>query len=149
MNHNFADALKVSGLTIYKLSKQSGVPYTVVHELASGKKDINRRPAETVARLAAVLGLSSEEIMNPVFYMDKVSGKYRGVHFVWKHEDVMKLFLRSRDFSGVIESKYNMNHQKDKKAYDAYTEICIDQELNRIDSEQTINRFLQKEIKNG
>ena len=38
MNNNFINALEKSGLTIYKLSKQSGIPYTVVHELASGKK---------------------------------------------------------------------------------------------------------------
>ncbi|MBR0398328.1 MAG: helix-turn-helix domain-containing protein [Eubacterium sp.] len=149
MNINFTNALHQSGLSTYRLSKQSGVPYTVVHELVSGKKDINKRPAETVSRLAAVLGLSSEEIMNPIYYMDKVSGKYRGVSYEWKHDGEMKLLLKNKDFSSTLESKYNMTRQKDKKAYDAYTEICIDQTLAELDAKNAIERFLQKEKADG
>ena len=141
MNTTFINAMKTSGLSMYRLAKLSGVPYTVVYELASGKKDINKRPAETVSRLAATLGLSSEEIMNPVYYMDGVSGKYRGVNYRWKHDKTMKLLIRSRDYSEIVESKYNMTHKKDKKAYEAYTEICIDQLLLQLDAKKAIEQF--------
>ncbi len=81
--------------------------------------------------------------------MDKVSGKYLGVNYTWKHEGVMKLYLQFKNSSRIIESKYNMNHQKDKKAYDAYTEICIDQALLQMESEKSITDFMRRETKNG
>ena len=143
MNTNFTSVLKESGYSVYRLAKLTGVPYTVVHELASGKKDINKRPAETVSRLAAALGRSSEDIMNPIYYMDGVSGTYRGVKYQWKHDKTMKLVINTGDFSDTLDSEYDMIHGKDKKAYEAYTEICIDQRLMQLDSKKAIDRILQ------
>ncbi|MBP3902246.1 MAG: helix-turn-helix transcriptional regulator [Blautia sp.] len=145
MNTNFMNALKSSGYSLYRLAKLSGVPYTVVHEVASGKKDINKRPAETVSRLAATLGRSSEEIMNPIYYMDGVCGIYRGVNYRWKHDKTMKLLIKTGEFSELLDSKYNMTNGKDKKAYEAYTEICIDQCLLQLDSKKAIEQHLRRE----
>ena len=66
MNKNFVNAVKNSGITPYRLSKYSGVPYTIISELLTGKKDINKRAADTVLRLAKALNLEISDIMNPV-----------------------------------------------------------------------------------
>ena len=52
MNEKFIAAVKKAGITGYKLSKKTGIPYTTISELLTGKKDINKKAAETVLRLA-------------------------------------------------------------------------------------------------
>ena len=96
MNKNFVNAVKNSGITPYRLSKYSGVPYTIISELLTGKKDINKRAADTVLRLAKALNLEISDIMNPVYVLDGVSGKYKGVSYRWKRQDdYMILSLKS------------------------------------------------------
>ena len=87
MNKNFVNAVKNSGITPYRLSKYSGVSYTIISELLTGKKDINKRAADTVLRLAKALDLEISDIMNPVYVLDGVSGKYKGVSYRWKRQD--------------------------------------------------------------
>ena len=97
MNIKFVKAVKNSGITPYRLSKYSGVSYTIISELLTGKKDINKRAADTVLRLAKALDLEISDIMNPVYLLDGVSGKYRGVSYRWERQnDYMILSLKSR-----------------------------------------------------
>ncbi|GHU62712.1 hypothetical protein AGMMS49983_04680 [Clostridia bacterium] len=51
-------------LTKYRLSKISGVPYTTINDIFSGKTSIERCSAETVYRLAKALDLTIEELMD-------------------------------------------------------------------------------------
>ena len=48
------DAARNSGLSIYALAKQTGVPYSAVHGFVKGNRRISLRNG---ARLARVLGL--------------------------------------------------------------------------------------------
>ena len=82
MNVKFIAAVKKAGITGYKLSKKTGIPYTTISELLTGKKDINKKAAETVLRLAEAMDCSITDILNPVFVMDGVSGKCCGVGIV-------------------------------------------------------------------
>ena len=50
-------------MTKYRLSKESGVPQTTINDICSGKADLNRCAAGTLYRLAKVLGVSIEEIL--------------------------------------------------------------------------------------
>ena len=43
MNEKFIAAVKKAGITGYKLSKKTGIPYTTISELLTGKKDINKK----------------------------------------------------------------------------------------------------------
>jgi plasmid maintenance system antidote protein VapI len=47
-------AIKDSGETIYKVAKDSGVPYATVHRFLTGKRTVN---IATVDKLCAYLGL--------------------------------------------------------------------------------------------
>lgn len=52
-------------LTKYKLSKNSGVPYTTVADICSGKARLEKCSAETVYRLASELGVTMEALIAP------------------------------------------------------------------------------------
>lgn len=57
------DQLEKKQMTKYKLSKVSGVPQATVNDICSGKVDLEKCSAGTLCRLAKVLGVSIEEIL--------------------------------------------------------------------------------------
>ena len=57
------DELKKQRITKYKLSKESGVPQATINDICSGKTDVEKCAAGTLYRLAKVLGISVEEIL--------------------------------------------------------------------------------------
>ncbi len=54
------------GITKYRLAKDSGVPLTTVNDILSGKSDLEKCAAGTIYRIAKVLGVSVEEILESV-----------------------------------------------------------------------------------
>lgn len=61
--------MEQKGLTRYRLSKESGIPYTTVNDICTGKAKLEKCSAETVYRLSKILGVSMEKLMAP--YMVK------------------------------------------------------------------------------
>ncbi len=57
------DRLKEQNMTMYRLSKESGVPQATINDICSGKAEIEKCSAGTLYRLAKVLGVSIEEIL--------------------------------------------------------------------------------------
>lgn len=54
------------GLSMYKLAKSSGVPYTTINDICNGKTQIEKCSAETIFRLAKVLDMSMESLLPDV-----------------------------------------------------------------------------------
>ncbi len=63
------DMLKNKNMSVYRLSKISGIPYTTVNELCNGKVLLINCSVETVYHLAKALGVPMEELLEP--YMVK------------------------------------------------------------------------------
>lgn len=59
------DLLKDRGMSLYKLSKNSGVPYTTVNDIYHGRTSLDKCTAETVYKLSKEFGLSMEELLAP------------------------------------------------------------------------------------
>ena len=57
------DQLKKLNMTKYRLSKDSGVPQATINDICSGKADLEKCAAGTLFRLAKVLGVSIEAIL--------------------------------------------------------------------------------------
>ncbi len=57
--------LQEKNITKYRLSKISGVPYSTVCDICSGKAQIEKCSAETVLRLSDALGISMEQLVRP------------------------------------------------------------------------------------
>ena len=52
-------------LSIYRLAKNSGVPYATLNDICNGKTKLEKCSAETVYRLAHALDVSMEELLSP------------------------------------------------------------------------------------
>ena len=55
-----------SGMTKYRVAKQSGIPYATLNDLCSGKTSIEKCSGETLYRLAKTLGVSIEQLLERV-----------------------------------------------------------------------------------
>lgn len=52
-------------ITKYRLSKDSGIAYTTVNDLCSGRTQLEKCFAETVYRISKALGVSMENLIEP------------------------------------------------------------------------------------
>ncbi len=57
------DRLKEQNMTMYRLSKESGVPQATINDICSGKAEIEKCAAGTLYRLSKVLNISIEDIL--------------------------------------------------------------------------------------
>ena len=57
------DRLREQNITKYRLSKESGVPQTTINDICSGRADIDKCAAGTLYKIAKILGISIEEIL--------------------------------------------------------------------------------------
>ena len=61
------DVLKSRNMSIYRLSKESRVPYATCNDIVGGKAQLEKCSAETIYRLAHALQISMEELLAPCF----------------------------------------------------------------------------------
>jgi len=52
-------------ITKYRLSKDSGIAYTTINDICSGKAQLEKCSAETIYRISKTLGVSMESILEP------------------------------------------------------------------------------------
>ena len=63
MNMSIQEIIKEKGMSKYSLSKVSGVPWSTLSDICSGKTDLNRCSVKTLSKLSKVLEMPIEEIM--------------------------------------------------------------------------------------
>lgn len=75
MNSGFKDALNDSGLSMYSLAKQTGLPYTTINRLVNEKLSINNCNAGAVFKIASALGVQMEVLMKDecVYTLDEIA----------------------------------------------------------------------------
>ncbi len=59
------DALQEKKMSIYRLAKESGVPYATLNDICNGKTRLEKCSAETIYRLARALNVSMEKMLAP------------------------------------------------------------------------------------
>ena len=57
------ELMRQKNMSMYKLSKNSQVPYTTLNDIVSGKTRLQKCSAETVYRLSRELGVSMEALL--------------------------------------------------------------------------------------
>ena len=63
------ELLKINNMTIYRLAKQSAVPYATVNDICHDKTSLEKCSGETIYKLSQALNVSMEELLSP--YMEK------------------------------------------------------------------------------
>ena len=72
-------------ITQYRLSKDSGIAYTTINDICSGKAQLEKCSAETIYRILKVLGVSMENLIEPCF--DKRSD-FENVYTSVKNDEI-------------------------------------------------------------
>ena len=93
-------------ITKYRLSKDSGVAYTTVNDICSGRAQLEKCSAETVYRIAKALGVSMESLIEPCFdkrcdfELFKSWGIFRLSSIYWKGMKFAKITRRD----GIVKA---------------------------------------------
>ena len=58
--------LQQKSMTIYRLSKESGIPYATLNDICNGKTRLEKCSAETVYRIARALDSRVEDLLAPI-----------------------------------------------------------------------------------
>ena len=61
-----SEQLKKQNMSKYRLSRESGVPQTTINDICNGKAELDKCSAGTLYRIAKVLGITVEEILESV-----------------------------------------------------------------------------------
>lgn len=91
MNNNFTKHLKKKNLSVYQVSKQTGIPYTTLSEIANGKIDINKCSAITVFKLSLYFECNAEDLLNPEPLIANISGTYKNIKYKWETKENSQL----------------------------------------------------------
>lgn len=59
------ELMKEKNITRYRLAKDSGIAYSTVNDICSGKAQLEKCSAETVFRISKALGVSVESLIAP------------------------------------------------------------------------------------
>ena len=92
MNSGFKNALSDSGMTMYSLSKQTGLPYTTINRLVNEKLSINNCNAGAVFKIASALGVQMEVLMRGecVYTLDEIAERIAPVA---KKYNISKVYI--------------------------------------------------------
>ena len=71
MNSNLQEKVKETGKSIYKISQESGIPYTTLNELMNEKKNINNTSAETVYKLSQYAFMHKNDVCGSLMIDDE------------------------------------------------------------------------------
>lgn len=59
------EILRQNGISMYRLAKDSGVPYSSINDICNGKTRLEKCGADTVYRLSKALGVTMETLLEP------------------------------------------------------------------------------------
>ncbi|MBO4347378.1 MAG: helix-turn-helix transcriptional regulator [Lachnospiraceae bacterium] len=128
----------------YKLSKQSGVPYSTICDICTGKSDIRKSSAETVARIAHVLEMDFAELIGELDYPEvkkKASKKSEAVSDKSKdNKDSQKQKGSVKDNKKKESAKEHNQKESAKAEKDAKASGNTKKADIQADSNKEINR---------
>ena len=122
-------------MTMYRLSKVSGVPKTTVIDICSGKSSIGGCNADTVLRLSRALNCTMEELMqiDNADY-DRNTGKPKDESYL---EKGLPDYL-SKSLSAMIKTWKNEDSGKRDIHFDIYW-CDLNADINSAETEQEIS----------
>ena len=92
--------------TMYRLAKDSGVPYSTINDVCTGKSRIESTSAGTVYKLAKALGITADELIAPSFERPAF-GVFRGnVCHALKEQGDIQFIIQTLE-SGEIRKLFN------------------------------------------
>lgn len=100
--------MQINKITRYRLSQESGVPYTTITDIYSGRTQLEKCSAETVYKLAKALNTSMDALIKPrleqtcdfelyksnVCHQVKEMGDIQFIIYTLEHNEIRSLYNR-------------------------------------------------------
>lgn len=159
---DFNKLLEEKNISKYKLSKESGVPYSTVCDISTGKSVLLKCSAETVLRISHVLGITAEELVGDISYPATNTGKSSSES---KEKDKNKTLKSNKDKtknpkkdSGIEKktkadgaagkkAKKSINKTKKEENLDPIKKAYLDKKAAREEAYKNYCEDLQSKIK--
>lgn len=71
--------LRDKKISVYRLSKDSGIPYATLNDICTGKARLEKCSGETIYKLARTLNVSMEDILTPYMHKRADFDNYKSV----------------------------------------------------------------------
>lgn len=140
MNERFLEKLKETGISVYRLSEETGIPYTNLCKLKNCRQDINNCSAKDIYILSLYFGCRADELLNPISYLKSMHGTYRGCKYNWAGSETCDtLQVQTKEGHQEI-ARFGV--QSDTKYYCtrvALTQALIDNYILERESEAILN----------
>lgn len=90
------ELLREEKISKYRLSRVSGVPYTTIDDICTGKTRIEKCSAETIYKIAKVFSISMEELIkDAVEEVSESTGEF--IEHILRDRKYMETYLYIRD----------------------------------------------------
>ncbi len=146
MNKNIRlfDELNKQGMNLHTLSERSGVAYSTVYNLFTGKKDINDAHTDSLYRISRYLGLTMDEFFFRFAYKERNEKKdMPDFLLMWEDEVISNVHIKSTQ---VEIERYSLNPFKQIFFCDLMTRFMFGEILrsrcwdeNRPDIKELLN----------
>lgn len=137
---DFNKLLEEKNISKYKLSKESGVPYSTVCDISTGKSVLLKCSAETVLRISHVLGMTAEELVGDISYPETNTGKRSS-------ESKEKEKKTKADGAAGKKAKKSINKTKKEENLDPIKKAYLDKKAAREEAYKNYCEDLQSKIK--
>lgn len=139
-NTKLLDLLSKKNVTLYKLSEETGIPYTNLNKLKNGIQDINNCSVKDIYKLALYFGCTIEDLLNPISYLTNTHGRYKKYKYRWEQaEDVNVLQICDDNSYFCIDYIPVQSSKKNYIAKKALTEAIIENYIIQKESEEAID----------
>ena len=127
MNDNLMKFINKTGISLYKLNMETGIPYTTLSRLKLGTMDINKCSCEVLYRLSLFFDCNMEELLNPIQYLSNIKGTCHGYNYNWKAENGRDILIVKKGNETVItDSGKAVTARKFYRSSKAFAEMEIE-----------------------
>ncbi len=99
---NINDLMCEKGITKYRLSKESGIPYSTINDICSEKVSIMKCSVDTMYKICKVLDTSMDELVRE-FHAEQLKNEYRHDFEIFK-SNVCHMVKDKGDLQFILET---------------------------------------------
>ena len=142
MNEKLLEIVAKSGKSAYRISKETGIPYTTISELLTGKKSTNSIAAETLCKICLYFECEMLELMDYPLLFNNISGKYKKINYKWLVENnSINLYIIDNNDWKLLASYDKCNTKHPSLFANACAEIHIDDWIKKKEREQLYEKL--------
>lgn len=140
MNDKFISLLKNNNISQYKLSKDTGIPFSTINGLMCKTHEINRCSVPTVAKLANYFKVDISDIIDSYPVMNNVCGQYMEYRYKWQvgEDGLMDICILNLPEKTVIHTGYQCDSLKQMPIYKLVAEMLIDIYMEQKKAEEAL-----------